>query len=118
MAINTQIPNEEWSGFLTTFSNDTRGRRVSIQVVDPVSGDSGVTGEGKLMGIDYDPVSKGNDIVVSLGESEIEASHTVSAPVELWKAQHDSGEIIALEIIDQNNGKTIVTIEGEPSRSD
>lgn len=111
MAINTQIPNEEWSGFLTTFSNDTRGREVSIQTIDTGTGDAGVTGQGKLVAVDYDPVSKGNDIVVSLGAAEIEATHAVAAPVELWKAQRDSGEIMAIEIIDQNNGRTILSIE-------
>jgi hypothetical protein len=109
MAINTQIPRAEWSNFFISFSNDTRGRLVSIQVIDQVSGDSGEVAEGKLLAIDYDPETKGNDIILSLGTEEIAATHLVAAPVELWKAQHDTGEIAALEIIDQNNGKTIVS---------
>jgi hypothetical protein len=109
MAINTQIPNEDWSDFFITFSNDTRGRMVSIQVIDPVSGDAGEVAQGKLLAVDYDPVDKGNDIIVSLGTEEIDATHSVAAPVELWKAQLDTGEISALEIIDQNNGKTILS---------
>jgi hypothetical protein len=109
MAINTQIDREEWSNFFISFSNDTRGREVSVQVIDPVSGDVGEVAQGKLLGIDYDPVTKGNDIILSFGTEEIDATHAVVAPVELWKAQQDTGEIAALEIIDQNNGKTIVT---------
>jgi hypothetical protein len=110
MAMNTQIPNEEWSNFLTTFSNDTRGRLVSVQVIDPVSGDAGEVAQGKLLAVDYDPMEKGNDMVVSLGTEDIDVTHSVAAPVELWKAQLDTGEISALEIIDQNNGKTILSL--------
>lgn len=110
MAINTEIPNNEWADFFATFSNDTRGRAVSIQTIDPVSGDSGVVGQGPMLAVDYDPQGKGNDIIISLGTDEIDASHTIPAPVALWRAQLDSGEISALEIIDQNDGKTIVVL--------
>jgi hypothetical protein len=109
MAINTQIPRDEWSNFFISFSNDTRGRVVSVQVIDPVSGHVAEVAQGQLLGIDYDPVTKGNDIILSLGTDNIDATHAVAAPVELWKVQQDTGEIAALEIIDQNNGKTIVS---------
>lgn len=111
MAINTQIPSGEWSDFFTTFSNDTRGRPISIQVLDVESGDTGVVAKGNLLAVDYDPVKKGNDIIITIGSDKIDASHTINAPVELWRAQRDSGEINALEIIDQNNDKTILIIE-------
>ena len=110
MAINTLITAEEWGDFLVIFSNDTRGRAVIIQVIDPVSGDAGEVARGPLLAIDYDPIGKGNDIIVSLGTEEIENSHTIEAPEELWRAQHNNGEIIALEIIDQNGGKTILSL--------
>ena len=111
MAINTRIPTEEWSDFFTTFSNDTRGRQVSIQVLDTESGDTGVVDKGNLLAVDYDPANKGNDIVVTCGTDKIDASHTIGAPEELWRAQLDSGEINALEIIDQNKNQTIIIIE-------
>ena len=52
---------------------------------------------------------KGNDIVVTTGVGEVDYSHTIEAPVEVWRAQQDSGEVAALEIIDQNNVKTILS---------
>jgi hypothetical protein len=110
MAINTQVPLEEWANFFVTFSNGNRGRMLSIEIFDSESGDLGATKQGKLMAVDYDPVGKGNDIVVTTGADEIDYSHTIAAPVEVWKAQHDSGEIAALEIIDQNNVKTILSL--------
>jgi hypothetical protein len=109
MGINTLIPREEWRDFLVTLSNGNRGRMLSLEVLDSESGDSGQAKQGKLMAVDYDPVDKGNDIVVTAGVDEIDYTHTIIAPVEIWKAQQDSGEVAALEIIDQNNVKTILS---------
>ena len=109
MAINTQIPREEWKDFMVSFSNGNRGRTLSLEVFDSESGDSGQVKQGKLMAVDYDPVDKGNDIVVTTGVDEVDYTHTIKAPVEVWKAQHDSGEVSALEIIDQNSVKTILS---------
>jgi hypothetical protein len=111
MAINTQVPQEDWKEFFVTFSNGNRGRMLSLEIFDTESGDVGSRKQGKLMAVDYDPVGKGNDIVVTTGVDVIDYSHTIGAPVEVWKAQHENGEIGALEIIDQNNGKTIITLE-------
>jgi hypothetical protein len=109
MSINTQIPQKEWKDFFVTFSNGNRGRELTLEVVDTESGDSGQAKQGKLLAVDYDPIGKGNDIVVSTGVDKIDYTHTIAAPVEVWKAQHDNGEVAALEIIDQNNNKTILS---------
>jgi hypothetical protein len=110
MAINTQISQDDWKDFFVTFSNGNRGRMLSLEVLDSESGDTGQVKQGKLMAVDYDPVGKGNDIVVTTGDDAVDYTHTIKAPVEVWKAQHDSGEIAALEIIDQNNAKTILSL--------
>jgi hypothetical protein len=109
MAINTQVPREEWKDFFVTFSNGNRGRMLSLEVLDSESGDSGQAKQGNLLAVDYDPVDKGNDIVVTTGVDEVDYSHTIEAPIEVWKAQQDDGEIASLEIIDQNNVKTILS---------
>jgi len=110
MAINTQVPQEEWKNFFVTFSNGNRGRQLSLEILDPEVGNPGAMNQGKLMAVDYDPVGKGNDIVVTTGVDEIGYSHTIEAPVEVWKAQHDNGQIGALEIIDEKNVKTILSL--------
>jgi hypothetical protein len=83
---------------------------LSVEVLDSESGDTGQMRQGKLMAVDYDPVGKGNDIVVTTGDTEVEYTHTIEAPVEVCKAQQDSGEVASLEIIDQNNVKTILSL--------
>ncbi len=111
MAINTQITREEWQDFFVTFSNGNSGRMLGVEVFDAEAGDIGSAKQGKLLAVDYDPVGKGNDIVVTTGVDDVEYSHTINAPTEVWMAQQDNGEISALEIIDQNNVKTILTFE-------
>lgn len=108
MALNQQIPRDQWQDFFTTFSNGNRGRQIGLEFFDQVTGDTGVQNQGQLMAVDCDSVDKGNDIVITTGEVEIGYSHTVKAPAEVWQAQHDNGEISALEIIDQNNSKTVL----------
>jgi len=108
MAINTQVPTDEWPDFFVMFSNGNRGLAVSLEACDPESGDSGQVKQGKLMAVNYDPHGKGNDIVVTTGVDEIDYSHTIKAPLEVWQSQQDNGEVLALEIIDQNSVKTVI----------
>jgi hypothetical protein len=109
MSNTTQIKQKQWQDFLVTFSNGNRGRTLSLEVFDSDS-DQPAAKQGPLIAVDYDPVGKGNDIVVTTGIDEIDYSHTIPAPVEFWQAQHDNGEVAALEVIDQNNIKTILSL--------
>ena len=111
MAINTKIPIEQWSDFFSQLSNQNQGRNLSLEIYDQDSGDVGATRQGQLLAVDYDPVGKGNDIVVTTGVDQIDYSHTIPSPVEVWQAENDNGRINAIEIIDQNNVKTIVSLE-------
>ena len=111
MAINTQIPQKEWKDFFVAFSNGNRGRMLSLESFNSEFGDSGQFAQGKLMSVDCDPIDKGNDIVVTTGVDEVDYTHTIEAPVEVWKVQQDSGEVAALEIINQNNIKTILNLQ-------
>jgi hypothetical protein len=108
MAINTQIPREEWSDFFVRYSNGNRGRSLTLEVFDRESGDSGQARQGKLLGIDYDPPGKGNNIVVSTGVEEIDYAHTIQTPVKVWRTQQDSGEDQALEIVDDQGVRTVL----------
>ena len=111
MAINEQIPRDQWADYFITFSNGNRGRAVSLEVLDNDAGDSGVRQLGPLLGVHYDPVGKGNDIVVTTGKDDVDYSHTIGAPVQIWQAQHDSGQVASLEFIDENNVKTVLSFD-------
>lgn len=109
MALNRQVPQEEWADYFVTFSNGNRGRTFSIEVFDSQSGSTGQHRQGSLMAVDYDPEGRGNDIVVTAGKEEIEYSHTVKGPVEVWQEQADDGQVAAIAIVDQSQGKTVVS---------
>ena len=111
MAINTQIPQSEWLDFFVTFSNGNRGRDVTLEVIDSSAGPQGQARQGKLLAVGYDSADKGDDLVITTGEDEVDHTHTITAPREVWRAQHDDGEIAALEIIDDQACKTIVSLK-------
>jgi hypothetical protein len=111
MATNTQLSRDDWMSFFASFSNGNRGRSIGLEMLDPESGASELIKHGKLLAVDYDQVGKGDDIVVTVGIEEIEYSHTIAAPVEVWSAETESGEAAALEIIDQGGVKTILSLE-------
>lgn len=110
MAINRQVSQQDWIGFCETFSNGNRGRGVTLEVVGGPEGYEGQSKQGKLIAVDYDPPKNGNHIVVTTGTDDIAYSHNVDAPVELWVVQKDDGEVNAVEIIDDNGLKTILTL--------
>ena len=109
MAHTKQIENERWAEFCSLFSNGNKGRLLSITLNDDETGYQLLAENLPLMGLDYDPIKKGDDMIVSLGKESLEFSHTIDAPVELWEYQNDMGVITSIEIIDQNNNKLILT---------
>ena len=111
MAQTKKIDQESWLEFLSMFSNGNRGRRVAIEVADLAIGDQPLTEAAPLFAIDYDPANKGDDLVITTGRDEMDYSHTISAPAEIWESQDDNGKVVALEIINRNGSKTILAFE-------
>jgi hypothetical protein len=110
MAQNKAVPRERWGEFLSLFSNGNRGRRVSIETISSEA-DNPLVSRAPLLAIDYDPAGKGDDVVVSLGRDELEASHVVKAPQELWEAQDENGKPVGLEIVAAGGEKTVLSFE-------
>jgi hypothetical protein len=116
MSKRDQISQEHWSEYLDQVSAGNRGRRVSLDVVgqpegvpvpnaelSPVAVD---LSDAPFLAIGYDPVNKGNAIVISAGASAVEYEHSVEAPVELAVDLDDNGRLDSLEIVDQNGART------------
>ena len=101
------IPGERWQEFSETFTNGNRGRVVDITIVSEDVGE--LLAEGTIFSaIDYDPIGKGDEMLISYGGSTPVAYHTVTMPLEIWQAQDENGKVIALEIIDAQERKTII----------
>lgn len=106
-----EVPAERWSDWCITFTSGNRGRKVTMSFFDDVYGDEVIVDDAEFVAIDYDPVNKGNDIVVSVGDEEAPSGHVVPAPVKLWEAQDANGKIVSLQIEDQNSRRTILSFE-------
>lgn len=109
MTKTKQIPTERWLEHCSMFTNGNRGRILTLSSIDPETGYEVLAGEMPLFGIDYDPISKGDDMTISLGKNSPEFSHVVKAPVEFWESHDDNGVVEQIRIIDQNNGEINLT---------
>ncbi len=111
MAQTKKLDQARWSEYLSIFSNGNRGRMVAIEVADLAIGDQPLTEAAPLFAIDYDPANKGDDLVITTGRDELDYSHTISAPAEIWELQDDNGKVVSLEVIDRKGVKTILVFK-------
>lgn len=75
-----------WSDFLRTFINGNKGRLISIEVAVASIGDQPLADSVPLFAIDYGSAGKGNDPVITAGRDEIDDTHKIDAPVEIWES--------------------------------
>jgi hypothetical protein len=105
MSITKQIQPENWIERVSLFSDDNKGRLVSITLCNSEI----LVDEIPLMSVNYEYQFKGCDMVISVGGDSVELNHIINAPLELWETQNDYGDVTAIEIIDFYNNEYIVT---------
>lgn len=105
-----RILSERWEAWCDSFTSGNRGRLVDIEVFDAEIGPEPLTEHAALVAIDYDPTDKGNDFVISHGDTATPSRHVISGPVALWQIQDANGLVVSLEIEDQRGGRTVVTL--------
>jgi hypothetical protein len=116
MSKRAQISHEHWSDYLDQVTAGNRGRRVSLDVVGQADGVPmhspgrspvaiGLT-DAPFLSIEYDPINKGNAIVISSGVGEGAYEHPIEGPVELTANLDPDGRLDSLEILDQNGART------------
>lgn len=106
------VYNTHWSQVhthISLFTNGNKGGLVSITLFNTGASNETLAEELPFMAIDYDPIKKGDDMVISLGGESIAFSHTIDASVELWETHDDKGVVTSMEIVDQNNNKVTLT---------
>ena len=111
MAQTKQIDRGRWSDFLRMFSNGNRGRLIAIEIADMTDRHQPLADAAPLLAIDFDPAGKGDDLVITTGRDEIDSTHKISAPLEIWESQDDNGKVMALEVIDRSGSKTIIAFK-------
>lgn len=116
MNTRERISQELWSDYLDWVTAKYRGRHVSLDVVGQSSESPETTGElapvvvnlsdAPFLSVEYEPVNKGDAIVISAGENEVSYEHAVEAPVELTANLAPDGRLDSLEILDRNGART------------
>lgn len=101
MNIKKHIAPSDWQNRLQTFTSGNRGRTSAIAT-------EGMTNvENKpLVSVNYDPVGKGNDVVIQLEGF----THSINAPVEFYITEEANGAVSTLEIVDQNGDVTYLKL--------
>ncbi len=103
------IALERWEEWCDTFSSGNRGRLLRIDIVSDKIGAESMAADIPLVAIDYDPVGKGNDMVITYGEEADPSRHLIAAPVALWQGQDENGVVVGLEIEDVDGDHVIIT---------
>lgn len=92
-----EIEFSDWQGRLQTFTNGNRGRTGSILV-----GTSILVEFKPLISVNYDPVGKGNDMVLSLEGY----THVIDGPEKMYVIEDHHGMVKTLEIVDDKGNTT------------
>jgi hypothetical protein len=100
------IDQAEWPEFFVAFSNANQSRLIAITVDDPGLGRSCLNDGVPLLALDYDPVDKGDDLVVSIGRESVEATHVIRSPTDVAELRDEQGTVTGLEIMDQGGATT------------
>lgn len=107
----TQISQEEWLPFVNQFTIVNQGRRFTLEVDNFDLGNEVLLQHASLSSMTYDVSANGNDLVISIGQPDVVYSHIVSQPVEIWSAEAEGGQTIALQIKDSSGTQTILRFE-------
>ncbi len=97
MNTKQQIDISEWQDRLESFTSGNRGRIAAIEVDGTT-----IVQNTPFVSVDYDPVGKGNDLIITLEGS----THTVFAPFELFLLKQSNGVASALVVVDKHKKST------------
>ncbi len=103
-----QISQEQWLTFFDQFTETNSERLLTFEVADKEMGDEPLVNESPLASITCQLVNNGTDIIIAIGHDALAYSHTVTAAEAVWVAKNDSGEVVALEIVDHSGNQAIL----------
>ena len=101
MSNRKQIEQDSWQDRLQTFTSGNRGRTSAIAAEGMT-----VVENKPLVSVDYDPVGKGDDMIISVEGM----THTVFAPKELYIIEESNGVVSTMEIVDKKGNITYLRL--------
>ena len=101
------IPTDEWQEWLKSFSSGNRGRKSAIATYDITIAEDNIFSK-----IEYDPLGKDFDMMITLEGPYDTYSHIILDPAEISITDKPGGEFSILEIINQNEECTCLVLSG------
>ena len=109
--INKSVPRERWGEFFDQFSNDNRGRRISIEIINSELGDEELIQNAPLLAMIYDRPGKGDNLSIEVGKNEMTYGHTIDSLTDVLTGQNSTGVMIAVQISDAAGTKTLIQLQ-------
>jgi hypothetical protein len=104
-----EIPRDEWTTFLDTFSRQHEGWLSTLEILGTDIGAQQEVLNLPLEGISVSRESVPETIAISLGnDAEDHVTHTVTKPTRIWLEQTSQGANAALEIESEDEVKTLL----------
>jgi hypothetical protein len=105
-----EIPREEWTRFLDTFSRQHEGWLITLEVL---AADIGAQKEASNLPLEGITATSTDDesqsIAINLGKTpEDHVTHTITEPTRIWLGQTSEGANAALEIESADEVKTLL----------
>ncbi|WP_421659017.1 DUF5335 family protein [Leptothermofonsia sp. ETS-13] len=111
--INRQISRADWLEFFDTFTNDNRGRLLTIELLDQELGDQELIKAAPLWAIARDPTEKGDVVMIETGRETVSYAHTIDAPIDVWVGQDENGVVLVLKITDAKGNHILLKFQRE-----
>ena len=104
-----EIPREEWTRFLDTFSCQHEGWLATLEIFGAEIGAQQEARDLPLEGITATPTDDESQLIsINLGDTaEDHVTHTITEPTRLWLEQTSEGANAALEIESADKVKTL-----------
>jgi Family of unknown function (DUF5335) len=107
-----ELPRSEWHPYLQAVTAEHEGDEVTIELVDRELGDEREVERLPLAYLDYEPDD--DAVIVAVGGRDrrypVVLHHFVDGPHRILADSYEPGPTLALDIMDDEGGHTIVTL--------
>lgn len=104
-----EVKRNEWTSFFDVFSKQHEGWIASLEVLGDEVGAQAEAVELPFEGISVNAKDEPQSLVINLGRTaEDHVSHTVERPQHVWLRQTEEGANDSLEIVEEDNQKTLL----------
>jgi Family of unknown function (DUF5335) len=106
-----EIPRNEWTTFLDTFSRQHEGWLATVEILGPDIGAQQEAFNLPLEGISASGDREPETIAISLGnDAKDHVTHTITNPNRIWLEQTSEGANAALEVEAADEVKTLLRL--------